>query len=92
MPASPREHWAAESHREAFCIFLSDPCVLCERYLENYALNAIDWYNPDKEPNTFKSETTLNLGFESALIFGEWDIDECWPKHKEEFLKGTAYG
>ena len=32
------------------------------------------------------------LSFESALTFGEWDIDENWPKYKEEFLKEGQHG
>jgi hypothetical protein len=32
-----------------------DPCVLCERYIESYALDAINWYNPDKEHKAIKT-------------------------------------
>jgi len=39
-----------------------------------------------------KTKTALNLSFESALTFGDWDINENWTKYKEEFLKGVQYG
>ena len=39
-----------------------------------------------------KTKTALNLSFESALTFGDWDINENWAKYKEEFLKGVQYG
>ena len=37
-----------------------------------------------------QSKRTLNLSFESALTYGDWDINENWLKHKEEFLKGVS--
>ena len=39
-----------------------------------------------------KVKTALDLSFESALTFGDWDINENWAKYKEEFLKGVQYG
>jgi len=39
-----------------------------------------------------KTKMPLDLSFESALTFGEWDIDENWSKYKEEFLKGVPHG
>ena len=39
-----------------------------------------------------KTKTALDLGFESALTFGDWDINENWPKYKEQFLKGVQHG
>ena len=39
-----------------------------------------------------KTKTALNLSFESALTFGDWDINENWAKYKEDFLKGVQYG
>jgi hypothetical protein len=36
-----------------------------------------------------KTKRTLDLSFESALTFGDWDINENWLKYKEEFLKGV---
>jgi hypothetical protein len=32
----------------------------------------------------------LGLSFESALTYGEWDINKNWLKYKEEFLKGVT--
>jgi hypothetical protein len=32
-----------------------------------------------------------DLSFESALTFGDWDINENWLKYKEEFLKGVQH-
>ena len=31
--------------------FLCDPCVLCERYIESFALVAINWYDLGKKNN-----------------------------------------
>lgn len=39
-----------------------------------------------------KTKIPLDLSFESALTFGEWDIDENWSKYREEFLKGGQHG
>ncbi len=36
-----------------------------------------------------KTRTALDLSFESALTYGDWDINENWLKYKEEFLKGV---
>ena len=36
-----------------------------------------------------KIKVMLNLSFESALTYGDWDINENWIKYKEEFLKGV---
>ncbi len=36
-----------------------------------------------------KIKITLNLSFESALTFGDWDINKNWLKYKQEFLKGV---
>lgn len=32
----------------------------------------------------------LNLSFESALTYGDWDINKNWAKYKDEFLKGVS--
>jgi len=36
-----------------------------------------------------KIKTALGLSFESALTYGDWDINENWLKYREEFLKGV---
>ena len=36
-----------------------------------------------------QSKKALNLSFESALTYGDWDINENWLTHKQEFLKGV---
>ena len=33
----------------------------------------------------------LNLTFESALTYGDWDINENWWSYKESFLRGVKY-
>ncbi len=38
-----------------------------------------------------KVKTTLDLSFESALTFGDWDINENWQRHKKQFLKGGRH-
>ena len=40
----------------------------------------------DIKGNKMKKE--INLSFESALTYGEWDINENWLKYKQEFVKG----
>jgi len=30
----------------------------------------------------------LNLNFESALTYGDWDINVNWLKYKQKFLRG----
>ena len=37
-----------------------------------------------------RTKKMLNLSFESALTFGDWDISKNWLKHKEEFLGGAG--
>jgi len=36
-----------------------------------------------------KTKIPIDLSFESALTFGDWDINKNWLKYKEEFLKGV---
>jgi hypothetical protein len=36
-----------------------------------------------------QTKRMLNLNFESALTYGDWDINENWLKYKQEFLKGV---
>ena len=36
-------------------------------------------------------KTALHLSFESALTFGDWDINENWERYKEQFLKGVHH-
>ena len=38
-----------------------------------------------------KIKTALDLSFESALTFGDWDINENWPRYREQFLRGVTY-
>lgn len=39
-----------------------------------------------------KVKTPLDLSFESALTFGDWDINENRPKYEDQFLKGADHG
>ena len=32
----------------------------------------------------------LKLGFESALTFSDWDINENWQRYRDDFLKGAV--
>jgi hypothetical protein len=34
-----------------------------------------------------KTKRALNLTFESALTFGDWDINENWKKYRNAFLR-----
>jgi len=58
------------------------------RYDCSHRFSHIDKY--DIKGN--KTKITLDLSFESALTFGEWDIDENWSNYREEFLKGGQHG
>ena len=35
-----------------------------------------------------QTKRILNLSFETALTYGDWDINENWLKYKQEFLRG----
>jgi hypothetical protein len=35
-----------------------------------------------------QTKRALNLQFESALTYGDWDINENWQHYKDAFLKG----
>jgi len=35
-----------------------------------------------------QTKLPLNLQFESALIYGDWDINENWSHYRDTFLKG----
>ena len=36
-----------------------------------------------------QTKRILNLNFETALTYGDWDINENWLKYKQEFLRGV---
>ena len=54
------------------------------RYDCSHGFSHMDKY--DIKGNKMKKE--INLSFESALTYGEWDINENWLKYKQEFVKG----
>ena len=35
-----------------------------------------------------QTKRLLNLQFESALTYGDWDINENWQQYRNAFLKG----
>ena len=43
----------------------------------------------DIKGNQTKKE--LHLTFESALTYGDWDINENWQNYCEAFLRGTGH-
>ncbi len=55
------------------------------RYDCSHGFSHMDKY--DIKCNQLKKD--LNLSFESALTYGDWDINKNWLKHKEEFMKGV---
>lgn len=57
------------------------------RYDCSHNYSHVDKY--DAKGNRVK--VPLDLSFESALTFGEWDINENWPKYVEQFLKGVGH-
>ncbi len=54
------------------------------RYDCSHGFSHMDKY--DIKGNQMKRP--LNLSFESALTYGDWDINKNWQKHKQEFLRG----
>lgn len=56
------------------------------RYDCSHGFSHVDKY----DINGNKTKTRLNLSFESALTYGDWDINENWTKYKETFLKGVG--
>ena len=54
------------------------------RYDCSHGFSHVDKY--DIKGN--QTKRLLNLSFESALTYGDWDINKNWLKYKEEFLKG----
>jgi hypothetical protein len=38
-----------------------------------------------------RTKEALNLHFESALTYGDWDINENWQQYQIAFLKGSKY-
>ena len=57
------------------------------RYDCSHGFSHVDQY----DINGKQTKTILNLTFESALTYGDWDINKNWLKHKEAFLKGEKY-
>lgn len=56
------------------------------RYDCSHGFSHIDKY--DMKGNQTKKE--VNLNFESALTYGDWDISKNWVKYKKEFMKGIS--
>ena len=56
------------------------------RYDCSHGFSHMDKY--DIKGNQIKKN--LNLSFESALTYGDWDINKNWLKYKDEFLKGVS--
>lgn len=58
------------------------------RYDCSHGFSHMDKYNIKGN----KIKKILNLNFESALNYGDWDINKNWLKYKQEFLKGENDG
>jgi hypothetical protein len=56
------------------------------RYDCSHGFAHVDKYDINRN----QTKTRLNLSFESALTYGDWDINENWTKYKESFLKGVG--
>jgi hypothetical protein len=63
-------------HRGEWRVVIRYDCAHGFSHLDKYDING----NRTKE--------TLNLSFESALNYGDWDVNENWERYKEEFLRG----
>jgi len=56
------------------------------RYDCSHGFSHIDKY--DIRGN--RKKIRLNLSFESALTYGDWDINKNWMIYKEEYLGGGS--
>jgi hypothetical protein len=56
------------------------------RYDCSHGFSHVDKYDVKGQ----KTKTALNLAFESALTYADWDIKENWRKYRDEFLKGVS--
>lgn len=54
------------------------------RYDCTHGFSHIDTYDMKGK----QRKTELNLSFESALSYADWDINENWMTYKEKFLRG----
>lgn len=65
---------------------LKDEWKIVIRYDCSHGFSHIDKY--DVKGN--QTKRVLNLNFESALTYGDWDINENWLKYKQDFLRGVT--
>ena len=49
------------------------------------------WNQPKVWIKGNRTKEALNLHFESALTYGDWDINENWQQYRDKFLKGSEY-
>ena len=56
------------------------------RYDCSHGFSHVDKY--DIKGRQIKQE--LGLSFESALTYGDWDLNKNWLKYKKEFLEGAG--
>jgi hypothetical protein len=50
-------------------------------------INRIDTTGSRRRQKGKKTKKTLDLTFDSALTFGDWDINENWRKYRNAFLR-----
>ena len=65
---------------------VNDEWKVVIRYDCSHGFSHVDKYDINRN----QTKTRLNLSFESALTYGDWDINENWTKYKEAFLKGVG--
>jgi hypothetical protein len=53
------------------------------RYDCSHGFSHVDRYDTKGK----KTKKTLNLTFESALTFGDWDINKNWRRYRNAFLR-----
>jgi len=67
-------------------IKVKDEWKVAVRYDCSHGFSHMDKY--DAKGN--QTKININLSFESALTYGDWDINENWLQYKEGFLKGVT--
>jgi hypothetical protein len=56
------------------------------RYDCAHGYSHVDRYDKTEK----QTKRPLNLQFESALTYGDWDINENWQYYRDDFLKGIG--
>jgi hypothetical protein len=65
---------------------VKDEWKVVVRYDCSHGFSHVDRYTINGE----QTKESLNLSFESALTYADWDINRNWLQYTREFLKGVS--